>query len=152
LHYFYTKGFYKTELLTMIRSKLIKGLALTSSTVLVLCFLCYRAGLFTNFINPAAHIQTSPNGSTVHSSGIGKAPKPWDSVTRRRTLPSSKSIVIADWKKAPPVNLGKPKFKPGVALTEQQIMSSSKSAILFRPADSTKYRRYHKSKDTSLFK
>lgn len=138
----------------MIRSKLIKGLALTSSTLLVLCFLCYRAGLFTDFINPVANLQTSPNGSSIRSNSIGKPVHAGDSITRRRTLPSSKSIVIADWKKAPPVNAGKPTLKTGVLLTEKQILSSSKSAIIFRSADSANhnYQRYQKSKDTSIIK
>lgn len=138
----------------MIRSKITKGFILTSSILLVITFLGYRAGLFPAFTDPNTSLQTSPNGSTIQSNSIGKAAKPQDSITRRRMLSSSKSMVIADWKNAPPANSGKKKLKQGVLLTEQQVMSSSKSAIIIKkaPMPAYQYKDYKKNTDTSILK
>lgn len=138
----------------MIRSKIIKGSILTSSILLVIAFLGYRVGLFPAFTNPNSTLQTSPNGSTIQSNTIGKAAKPKDSIARRRMLSSSKSMVIADWKNAPRVNSGKTKLKQGVLLTEQQVMSSSKSGIIIKKASMPpyNYKDYKKNTDTSILK
>lgn len=137
----------------MTQSKLIKGLVLMSSSFLVIAFLCYRSGLFANFVNSDTGLQTSPNGSSIQANSVVKLTKPNDSVQARKMLPSSKVMVMADWKN-PPSNPGKQNLKPRVLLTEQQIMSSSKSAIMFRQVDSTKYNfnKYKKDTNTSTLK
>ncbi len=138
----------------MIRSNISKGLVLTSSILLVITFLCYRAGLFSEFTNPDTGLQTSPNGSSIQSNTIAKPSKPKDTLLNRRMLSSSKSMILADPKQPPPVDVWKHKLKPKALLTEQQIMSSSKSGILVKPTAKPQYtnRDYKKNTDTSIFK
>ena len=136
------------------RSKLGKGLALTFSIFLVIIFLCYRAGLFPDLMNPDAALQTSPNGSSIQSNTIARTSKPKDTLPNRRMFSSSKSIILADPKKPPPTDLWKDKLTPRTLMTEQQIMSSSKSGIIMKPTVKPKYtnREYRKQTDTLIFK
>ncbi|MGN7785326.1 hypothetical protein ACTJIJ_12395 [Niabella sp. 22666] len=138
----------------MMRSKLGKGLALTFSIFLVTIFLCYRAGLFPDLMNSDAALQTSPNGSSIQSNTIAKPSKPKDTLPGRRMFSSSKSMILADPKQPPPVDVWKHKLKSKALLTEQQIMSSSKSGIIVKPTAKPQYtnRDYKKNTDTSIFK
>ncbi|MCH5720944.1 hypothetical protein [Niabella hibiscisoli] len=137
----------------MTRIKILKGLALTSSTLLVIVFLCYRAGLFPDIVNPDSSLQTSPNGSSIQSNSIRSQAKHRDSVPDRRMLSSSKSMILAEPKKTPPIDLWKQKLKPKVLLTEQQIMSSSKSGIIVKPkTEEYNYKSYKKNTDTLIHK
>jgi hypothetical protein len=63
-------------------------------------------------------------------------------------------MILADPKQPPPVDVWKHKLKPKALLTEQQIMSSSKSGILVKPTAKPQYtnRDYKKNTDTSIFK
>lgn len=121
--------------------------------LLVISFLSYRAGLFSKFMEPKTALQTSPNGSSIRSNTIPKPVKPRDSVPDRRMLSSSKSMILADPKKSPPIDLWKQKLKPKALLTEQQIMSSSKSGIIIKPkTQEYNYKSYKKHTDTLIHK
>jgi len=69
-------------------------------------------------------------------------------------LSSSKSMILADPKKPRPIDLWKDKSKPKAMLTEQQIMSSSKSAIIIKRTETPpyNYKNYKKNTDTSILK
>lgn len=137
----------------MIRSNIFKGLVLTSSILLVITFLCYRAGLFSEFMNPDTGLQTSPNGSSIQPNTIARPLKSKDTLPNRRMLSSSKSMILADPKKPPPIDIWKHKLKPKALLTEDQIMSSSKS-IIIKPTAKPRYtnRDYKKNTDTAILK
>ncbi len=136
------------------QSKLTKALALTFSIVLVTIFLCYRAGLFPDLMNPDTALQTSPNGSSIRSNTIAGPAKFKDTLPHRRMFSSSKSIILADPKKPPPIDVWKQTFKPKALPGEQHMMSSSKSGMIIKPTPKPRYTNqdYKKNTDTSLFK
>lgn len=126
----------------MTQPKLVKGVTLCSSILLVILFLCYRAGFIPDFMQPTAGLQTSPNGSAI-TTNTTPAKEPQKNV--KRILPSSKSIVLTG-SMNPRTDSSKRKIAPKTPLTERRILSSSKSAILIKERPHTnnyKYYRYN---------
>jgi len=137
---------------------LVKALTLLSFTFLISVFLLYREGRFNKYLlNESSSLQTSHNGGTI-TSNQGDSTKAKKDSLPQLLLSSSKSIILIDKKRGgtgvTPKNLRQPVHKP---VTE--IMSSSKSTTIFRPAlpliivnDSPIYFRYDTVKRKSIKK
>ncbi|MCW3083950.1 MAG: hypothetical protein JWP12_1316 [Bacteroidetes bacterium] len=119
----------------MKQSKYIKGLTITVFVTLIAAFILYRAGYFDNYLyHESADLQTSPNGGTISQHSKDSLSFSKDSLPRKKVMfSSSKSAVVTD-------NIDfsadqKKKFGDTAKANqgELQIMSSSKSAVIFHP-------------------
>lgn len=114
----------------MTKSSLQKKLTLLSSVSLVTLFLLYRTSAFDNAsLNNKTALQTSHNGGSINAI-ISDTTQPGKDTTHPLMLSSSKVLILTD------KTLYSLKEKPAKNLfpkTEADILSSSKSSIIFRP-------------------
>lgn len=109
-----------------------KGLTLFSSLSLVILFLLYRVGAFEKlFLSNPTGLQTSHNGGNINTSTIDTTKLGKDTV-KPLMLSSSKVLILTDKKPAFSGSL-KNSFKDKYPKKETEILSSSKSAIIFKP-------------------
>lgn len=115
-------------------SGVLKALTLFSFAFFIVSFLLYRMGKLDDLMpGKKASLQTSPNGGSINVNTTKTdttKPLKKDSTERLR-FPSSKSMVIIDKKK--PARPDSTKKNEKKKLKEFEIMSSSKSALIFRP-------------------
>jgi hypothetical protein len=117
----------------MTKSFIKKGLTLLSSLSLVILFLLYRVGTFDKSdLSSQASLQTSHNGGNINPSTIDTPSAKKDSV-KPLMLSSSKVLILADKKPTFLDTLKKNPFKYRYPKSETEILSSSKSAIIFKP-------------------
>ena len=116
-------------------SNLLKALTICCFVFFIDSFLLYRTGKLDDMLpgnNPS--LQTSPNGGSLNvipTKADTTKPLKKDSTERLR-FPSSKSMVIIDKKKT--TKSDSTKKNKERTLRELEVMSSSKSAMIFRPA------------------
>lgn len=121
----------------MQHSRFIKAITLFSSVFLTTAFLYYRSGGFEHQLqNNNSNLQTSHNGGVIRSAAkdsLIKIPEP-DSA-QRLLLYSSKSMVLTNTKLVFYDSVkSKQKTKPpSLQIKKAEMMSSSKSAIIFTP-------------------
>lgn len=133
----------------MVKSKLIKGLTLFSSTVLVGLFLLYRIGAFDHyFIAESELIQGSHNGGAVKSKFLIR------DTTHMTMLSSSKVLIITDKRHR---LFDSSRVRPReltVPILDTRMLGSSKSAIIFSPKYSKRFRTdsFYIKSDTMNFK
>jgi hypothetical protein len=122
----------------MTKSYFIKGLTLLSSLSLVTLFLLFRIGAFDkpSFSNQNS-FQTSHNGGNINPLSIDTIKSKKDSI-KPLMFSSSKVLILTDKK---PTFLDSLKKKPTrykYPKIETEILSSSKSAIIFKPQQTFK--------------
>ena len=113
-----------------------KVITLLSSLSLVTLFLLYRVGTFDTLNNLPA-LQSSHNGGSINQSTIDTTKLKKDS-NKPMMLPSSKVIILTDKKPTIIDSLEKKPAKNKYTKGESEILSSSKSAIIFKPEKTTK--------------
>jgi hypothetical protein len=114
-------------------SLLKKVLTLLSSITLVTLFLLYRVGYFDNasLLNQS-EFQSSHNGGTVTSTPNNPL-KPKKDTSKQLMLSSSKVLILTDKKPIFLDSLKNKSNKTKYPKNETEILSSSKSAIIFKP-------------------
>ena len=119
----------------MTKSKFTQTFTLILFITLVSGFILYRAGYFDQYLDrESAGLQTSPNGGTLSGHSKDSLTFKKDSLPRKKVMfSSSKSAVVTD-------NIDfTPAQKKGFTDTAQfhpkelEILSSSKSAVIFHP-------------------
>ena len=117
----------------MRKSNLLKGFTLLSFVFFISTFLMYRIGIFDNYFSyPKSEMQSSPNGGTITTSQQNTTKFKKDS-SHKLLLSSSKVLILTD-KKYSIFDSLKPRQKPRyIQPKTAEIMSSSKSAIIFKP-------------------
>jgi hypothetical protein len=113
-----------------------KVITLLSSLSLVTLFLLYRVGTFDT-LNNSPVLQSSHNGGSINQSTIDTTKLKKDS-NSPMMLPSSKVIILTDKKPTFIDSLEKKPAKIKYTKGESEILSSSKSAIIFKPEKTTK--------------
>ncbi|SDC08549.1 hypothetical protein [Niabella drilacis] len=114
----------------MLKKRLLQTATLLLFVCGIVLFLAYRSGNFTDLLSwERTSLQSSPNGGSLNTS----KPNGKDSIRiKKTTMSSSKSVVLVNYKSS-----GKDSahqyYKP-----TKSMLSSSKSAIIFKPADSAK--------------
>ena len=117
----------------MIQSLIRKAVALFSSVSLVILFLLYRVGGFDQaFSNASTHLQTSHNGGAINGMARDTIRRPKDSIDHL-LLSSSKVLILTDQKLTFPDSLKNLHDNPSISKKEIDMMSSSKSSIIFNP-------------------
>lgn len=117
----------------MAKSSFKKGITLLSSLSLVTLFLLYRIGAFDkSFLSSQGSLLTSHNGGNIISSSMDTTKSKKDN-TKPLMLSSSKVLILTDIQ---PNLLDSLKKKPATykyPKREIEILSSSKSTIIFKP-------------------
>lgn len=116
----------------MRQSILTKAFTLLCFASLIIIFLLYRVGKFDNVLaNEAPAMLTSANGGGIAANSLDTSITINDSL-QRLMLSSSKSIVLID-KTRKPIDSAKKKVHLDTLRKRQiELMSSSKSTILFK--------------------
>jgi uncharacterized membrane protein len=123
----------------MTRSFLKKGLTLLSSLTLVTLFLLYRTGIFDrSLLNNQNSLQTSHNGGTINPGGINKTKNRKDSIDPL-LFSSSKVMILTDKTPNYVDSIRKFSAKYKYQKNETEILSSSKSSIIFKPKQTSKF-------------
>lgn len=120
--------------------KLIKVLAITLFTFLIASFIFYRLGKFNKYLmdeKEVAQVSESANDTT---SIRGDTAYPKIDSTQKLLLSSSKSIVLTDRQTAVLDSVKKKKNNLPLKPRNPELLSSSKSAIIFEP--NSKYEVY----------
>lgn len=117
----------------MQKSYFIKAFILLSFISLITLFLLYRTGKFDKYVlNERSELQSSPNGGFIPSNKKDTT-KSKNYFADKLRLSSSKFIILSD--KTPSfLDSAKKRIKlPYIQPPNEQMMSSSKSAIIFTP-------------------
>lgn len=122
----------------MIKPFLKKAITLLSSLSLVILFLSYRVGTFdTTSLNDKPALQTSHNDGNITPSPIDTT-KPKNDSVNPLMISSSKVLILTD-KKPTFLDSSRQKLlKYKYPKSETEILSSSKSAIIFKPQQTYK--------------
>jgi len=123
----------------MTKTFLKKAITLLSSLSLVTLFLLYRVGAFDKSpLNDQAALQSSHNGGNINPSTIDTTGPKRDS-TKLLMLSSSKVLILTDKKPTFLDSLKKKPAKYKYPKSETEILSSSKSAIIFKPQQTIEF-------------
>lgn len=123
----------------MKQSKFIKGLTLLSFAFCITTFILYRVGQYDEYlISGKSPFQTSHNGGTITTSQNDSLKIRKDSI-QKLMLSSSKVLILTD-KKFPFFDTVKWKKNKVDKFKSKNIemLSSSKSAIIFKPKENFK--------------
>jgi len=118
----------------MKHSKFIKGLTLLSFAFFIIVFLLYRIGKFDMYLkNEKSSLQTNPIFSNQSDTS-----KPKMDSSQKLMMSSSKVLILTDKRTGFSDSIKNTLQSDTFRLKEQVIMSSSKSAIIFKPPTTNK--------------
>lgn len=118
----------------MNHSKLVKGLTLLIFVVLITLFLLYRTGKFDTYLtNSESFLQAIPTSSNQSDTS-----KPKMDSSQKLMMSSSKVLILTDKRTRFSDSIKNTLKSDTFRLKEQVIMSSSKSAIIFKPPTANK--------------
>ena len=136
----------------MRQSKLIKGVTLFSFLILITTFLLHRVGKFDTIpTNERSSLQTSCSEGIINTSQ-GDTLGPKNDSLQKLMLPSSKVVILTDKKYSFPDSTKKKTRTSYPRPKKVEMMSSSKSGIIFKPGHDIKFNPDSLSYDTTKMK